>query len=86
MNEVDAKVGKEQEEWELEPVVVCERLIFECVVQFGVTKDFEEEEWRGEDSNTRHRARGLGDFHLDLVLEELGVFECGLVEYKLVRE
>ena len=80
VDEVDAEVGEEEEEWELEVVVVGPWFVGERVVEFGVAPDFGEEEGRGEDGDEGHGVPGLRDLHLYLVFEEFGVLEGGLVE------
>jgi hypothetical protein len=86
VNEVDAKVGKYEEERELEPVIPWVWGIFKSIVEFGGAADFSEEEWYGEDGDEGHAIYCLGDFHLDLVLEEFGVLEGGFIEDKYVGE
>lgn len=48
--------------------------------------DFGEEEGRREEGHVGHAVAGLRNLHSDLVLEEFGVLECGLVEDEGVRE
>lgn len=64
----------------MQPVVVWEGLIGERVVELGVAADLGEEEGDREEGDPRHGVDGLADLHLDLVLEEFGVVEGGLVE------
>ena len=86
MDEVDAEVGEEQKQWELEEVIIRAGLVAEGVVEFGVASYFGKEEWGGEDGNEGHAVYRLGDFHFDLVLEEFGVLEGGFVEDEDVRK
>ena len=86
VDEVYEAICEENEEWELEPVVVFEWFIREGIVELGVSMDFSEEEWDGEKRHARHGSAGLLDFHADLVLEELGVFERCFVEDEVVGE
>lgn len=86
VDEVDAEIRKEEEERELQIVVICVWLIGEFVIKFGVSAHIKEEERRCEDRNEGHCVDGLFDFHSDLVLEELGVLEGGLIEDEDVGE
>ena len=83
---VDAEVGEEQEDGELEDVVPEARAVRSVVVQLAEAADLGEEAGDGTDGHGRHGAHGLLDFRRDLVLEELGMVECLLVENKQVRE
>jgi len=80
VDEVDEGVGKEDEEGELQEVVPHAGPGIKGVVELGVAPDLGEEEGDGEDGHAGHAERGLADLHADLVLEELGVFEGGLIE------
>ena len=86
MNEVYAEVGEEQEERELSEVVPPPGSLSSGVVEFGITTHFEEEERGGEEGDEWHCRYSLVDFLSDLVFEELGVFERGLVEDEDVGE
>lgn len=86
VDEVDEAVGEEEEERELQQVVPGEGGVGGAVEEFGVAADFGEEEGGGERGHEGHAVDGLGDLHPDLVLEEFGVFEGGLVEDEDVGE
>lgn len=83
---VDAEVGEDNEEGELDDVVPDSRAFCGGVVHLAVSTDLGDEEGRGEDAHDGHGAHGLGDLHGDLVLEIFGVGEGGLVEDEDVGE
>ena len=80
MDPVDAEIGKEDEEGELQVVVPGEGGGAGCVVEFGVAPDFGEEEGRREDGHDGHGGHGLFHFQADLVLEVFRVGEGCVVE------
>ena len=86
VDEVDEAVGEEEEERELEHVVPHAGPVVERVVQLGVALKLQPEARRCEQRHVRHAGTGLLDLQLDLVLEELGVLERGLVEDEHERE
>jgi hypothetical protein len=77
---VDAEVGEEDEDGELEVVVQWEGRGGGELVEFGVAADFGEEEWGGEDGHDGHGDHGLFHFEADLVLEVFRVGEGCMVE------
>lgn len=82
---VDEEIGEEDEEGELQDTVEGEGLFGGGIVEFGVSADFQDEEWGCQEGHWGHRAHGLFDFHGDLVLEEFGVFVGGFVPDEDVR-
>lgn len=84
MDEVYAKVGENEEERKLRPIVPSSWSIRERVVQLGVATHFGEEEGGCHDGNPWHSIHCLANFHLDLVLEKLRVLEGSLVKDKYV--
>ncbi|KAM3073416.1 hypothetical protein ACMFMF_006622 [Clarireedia jacksonii] len=86
VDEVDPKIGEDEEEWELKVVVPGAGAFGGAIVEFGEAAHFGEEEGGGEDGHYWHAVDGLGDLHTDLVFEEFGVFEGGFVEDEDVRE
>ena len=86
VDEVDERVGKHEEEWELEPVVVWVWFVGKCVVEFRVTLDLEEEEGSRHERNPWHSIYGLTNLHPDLVLEKFRVLESCFVEDEHVGE
>ena len=62
VDEVDAAVGEDEEQRELEVVVVGVGFVGEGVVKFGVAANFREEEGNGEDGDEGHGVHSLGDF------------------------
>lgn len=77
---VDAEVGEDEEQGELQPVVARERLLAEAVVALGVAAHLGEEEGQRQDRHDGHGDHGLPDLEADLVLEVLGVVEGALVK------
>lgn len=86
VNPVDAKVGEEEEEGDLEPVPPRPGGFVERVVEEAVTPDLGDEEGGGAEGHDGHGFVGLLDFEPDLVLEELGVLKGFLVEDEEVGE
>lgn len=86
MNPVDAEVGKDEEEGELEDVVPHSGTIGGGVVELSVAADFEEEERGSDDGHNWHGLVGLDHLEPDLVLEESGVVEGALVEDEDIGE
>jgi len=80
VNPVDAEVGKEKEERELEDVVPHAGPLVGGVIELAVAADFEEEKGCGADGHEGHRLVGLLDLEPDLVLDELGMVDGALVE------
>lgn len=80
VDQIDEKIGKDEEERELQIVVVGPGCVGEGVVEFGVALDFGPEEGRGHDCDPGHGVPGLFYFHADLVFEEFGVLEGRFVE------
>lgn len=86
MNKVDAKVGKEEEEWKLCVIVPSSGPIGSGVVQLGIAAYLGDEKGRRQDSNPWHSRNGLVDFLPDLILEKLWVLKSGFVKDKEVGE
>ena len=80
VDEIHQAVGEEDEKRELQEVIPHAGAVLECVVQLGVALELQPEAGRRQQGHTGHAATSLLDFHLDLVFEELGVLEGGLVE------
>lgn len=92
---VDAEVGEEDEQRELQPAVMLAEEVEErvgeawggdVVVDEAVAADFGDEPGRGEDGHDRNRLHGLLDLKAHLVLEVFGMLEGGLVEDEYVAE
>lgn len=83
---VDARVGEGEEERELRGVVPAPRPVGAGVVELAVAAHLEREDGRREDGDDGDGAHGLGDLLADLVLQEFGVREGGLVEDEEVGE
>lgn len=77
---VDERVGEEQEERNLSPVIPPSRTLFGCIVQLGVAADFSQEP--GDSKDCHYWKGDIGLLHLegDLVLEVSRMFEGCLVE------
>jgi hypothetical protein len=86
VDEVDAEIGKDEEEGELKPIVPGTWTVCEGIVEFGITADFSEEKGCSEERDPRHGVYRLADFLSDLVFEEFGVFEGCLVEDEDIGE
>jgi hypothetical protein len=84
MDPIDAKVGKEEEERELEVVVLREWGGRGRIVEFGVAAHFSEEERGGQDGHDGHGEHGLSHLQPNLVLEKFRVRESCVVEYEEV--
>lgn len=86
MDPVDAEVGEEDEERELEVVVPAAGALGGGVVQLGVALELEEDDGHGHGGHSGERLIGLLYLEEDLVLEESGVLHGGLIEDENVRE
>ena len=86
VNPVDAEIGEGDEQRELDDAVVREGLFGEGVVELRVSADFGDEEGGRQEGHDGHGLHGLLDLHGDLVLEELGVLDGGLVPDENVGE
>lgn len=84
VNEVDEEVGKEEKEWELEPLVPCSWALGGGVVEFGVTLKFGGKANSGQQGHEWHSGVGLDHLKLDLVLQEFWVCEGCVVEDEVV--
>ena len=80
MNPIHQEVGEEDEKWELQYIVQSEWCFYGCVVQLGISFDFCEEKWYGQDSHYRYGLQGLMDLKAHLVLEVLWMRECSVIE------
>ena len=83
VNPVDAEVGKQQEERELEDVVPHAWSLIGGIVELAIAANLEAHERSGAKSHKGHGLVGLNDFEPDLVLDELGVVESAFIEYQL---
>ena len=83
---VDAEIGEDEEERELQVVVQVEGFVRRGVVEFTVAAHFGEEERDGEDGHDRQSDQSLSDLEADLVLQVFGVREGGVIEDEEVRE
>jgi len=83
---VDAEVGEDEEEWQLQQVVPSVHsppcALRNRIVHLGITANFGEEEGHRTYRHDGHGFHRLLNLHPDLVLEELWVFESGLIEDK----
>jgi hypothetical protein len=86
VDEVNPKVGKDEEDRELKPIVPRTGTVGAVVVELRVAANLSEEEGNGEDGHDGKSGGGLSNLHADLVLEELGVLEGVLVEDEDVRQ
>ena len=84
VNEVDEKVGEEEEEGELKPLVPCSWTLGGGVVEFGITLKFSCEADSGQQRHQWHGCVGLNHLELDLVLEEFWVCEGCVVKDEVV--
>jgi hypothetical protein len=82
VNPVDEKVGKADEERELQPVVPPAGPVGRRIVYLGVATHFEQEEWHREEGHPVERRDGLLNLEANLVAEVLWMLECRLVEDK----
>ena len=85
VDQIDEEVGEEDEDRKLEVVVEVKGRLGRHVVQFGVASHFGCEAGSGQDRHARHGSHCLLDLHPDLVLEIFRMFECVMVENKIVR-
>jgi len=83
---VDAEVGEEDEEGELNDVVGGKRGGGGKIVEFGVASNFGGEADGSQDAHEGHRDHALADLETDLVLEVFRMLSGVVVEYVVVRE
>lgn len=83
---VDAEIGEDDEEGELDDVIPHARAILSCIVHLAVSADLGDEERHGAETHDGHGAHSLGNLHGDLVLEVFRVSEGSLVEDEDVGE
>ena len=86
MDPVDAEVGEDEEDGELEEVVPHAGALLGGVVKLAVASNLEAHEGRGAEGHEGHGLVGLDDLEPDLVLDELGMVEGALVEDEEVGE
>lgn len=86
MDEVDAKIGEEEEQWNLRPVVPNTGALGCRIIQLAVAQHFRQEKWRCKDGHYGERDGCLGYFHADLILEEFGMFHAVFVEDENIGE
>jgi hypothetical protein len=84
VNPINAKVGKNQEQWKLRKVVPKTGALFGGVVEFAVAANLEHHERCGTKSHERHRLVGLDDLQPDLILDEFRVIQGPLIEDEVV--
>ena len=84
MDPVDAEIGEDEEDGELEEVVPESRALLGRVVELAVPADFEAHQWSRAERHEGHRLVGLDDLEPDLVLDELWVVQSALVENEVV--
>lgn len=84
VNEVDEKVGEEEEERELEPLVPCSRTVSGGVVEFGVALELGSKADRSQKRHQWHGGVGLNHLKLDLILQEFGMCEGCVIEDEVV--
>lgn len=82
MSPVDAEVGKQEKQRELEEVVPESRSIFSGIIELAVASDFEKEERCCDDGHDRHGLVGCDNLKADLVLDKTRVVKRSLVEDK----
>ena len=81
VDKVDPEVSEDQEEWKLSPIIPpTPRRVREGIVELGKAPHFGQEERSREYGYPGHSIHRLLDFHANLILKKLGVFECRLVE------
>ena len=83
---VDAEVGEEDEDGELEVVVEVEWCFSGCIVEFGIASNFGSEDRGCQDGHYGHRYHCLLHLLADLVLEVFRVLEGVLVENEEIGE
>lgn len=83
---VYASIGEEDEEGKLQQVVVWERRLVRAVVELGVASHFGQHAQGGQGGHAWHCLHGLRNLEPYLILEELRVFNCVLVEDEDVGE
>lgn len=86
MHPVDAEVGEEQKQRELQDFVPQPRAVGDGVVHFGVAADFAEDEGQSEEGHAGEGGEGLFYFEADLVFEVFWVFLLFFVEDEYVGE
>lgn len=86
MNPVDTKVGKKEEEWELQEVVPQSRSFFGRIVELAVTSHLNKEQGSRAQRHERHGLVGLEYLKPDLILDEFRVVQSSAVEDQIVRE
>jgi hypothetical protein len=83
---VDAEVGEEDEEGELNDVVGGKGGSGGNIVEFGVASDFGGEADGSQKAHEGHRDHALADLETDLVLEVFRMLKGVVVENEVVRE
>lgn len=86
MNPVDAEISEADEQGKLREVVPTARAFFGGIVELAISSNIEEKHRRRQEGHGWHCKDGLLDLEPDLVLEEPGMFKCGLVENEEERE
>ncbi len=86
MDPVDAEIGEENEEGELNDVVPRKRCFRRQIVQLGVTTYLSQHARCGEEGHERHGFVCLCDLHADLVLEVFWVLRRSLIKDEDIRE
>lgn len=84
VNQIDPEVREDEKEWKLDECVVLERRFSSGVVQLRVSTNFGKEASSSQQGHDRHCFVSLTHFHLDLILEEFRMLECGFVEYEII--
>lgn len=86
MNPVDAEVGEDEKDGELEEVVPKSWTLLGGVVELAVASNLEPHERSCGQRHEGHGLVGLDDFEPDLVLDEFGVVHGALVEDQEIGE
>ncbi len=77
---VNEEIGEEDEDWKLQVVIQGERLVGRCIIQFGITAHFTEEDRCGEYGHAGESDHCLAHFEGNLVFEVFGVGGGCMVE------
>lgn len=85
MSPVDAEVGKDEEQRELEVVVPEARALLGGVVELAIAVDLSKEDRSSNEGHDGECFVGRDHLEADLVLDETGVVESALVKDELVR-
>lgn len=84
MNPINAEIGEEEEQGELQDVVPQSRSIGRSIIHLGVSASFGKDQGKSEERHARKRHESLLDLHSNLIFEIFGMLLLLFVEYEKV--